>query len=361
MGAYGLQTFIWNNNLKSGLLLLGFPVLLILLLYALFLLYAGFTGTGAENVDPSVAMFVWAGDALAQSWPFALVGAGLWFAIAYAFYQVMIDASTGAHKVERREEPRLYNLLENLCISRGIKTPELRIIETDAMNAFATGLHEGQYSITVTRGLMQTLNDDELEAVLGHELTHIRNRDVRLLVIAVIFVGIFSFVAEIVFRGLWYSGGPGRAFSSSRSSNSSRREGNSGGGAALAIIVALALIAVAYGLAIVIRFAMSRQREYLADAGSVELTKNPDAMITALQKISGNADIKAPSEVREMFIENPHADFAGLFATHPPIEKRIEALEKYAGGRVVPAMQTASIQAAPAPSPDAPSKPGPWG
>ena len=104
---------------------------------------------------------------------------------------------------------------------------------------------------------------------------------------------------------------------------------NSGGGAVIAIIVALVIIAIAYALAIVIRFALSRRREYLADAGAVELTKNPDAMISALQKISGNAAVNAPSEVREMFIENPHADFASIFATHPPIEKRIEALAKY--------------------------------
>ncbi|MDX2277020.1 MAG: M48 family metallopeptidase [Hyphomonadaceae bacterium] len=341
MAAYGLQTHIWNNNWKSVLLMAGFPLLLLLLTYALFLLFAGASGVYVPGVDPELAPFIWAADSLVRAWPYALIGAGLWFAIAYAFYQNIIDAATGAKKVERREEPRLYNLLENLCISRGMKTPDLRIMETDGLNAFATGLHEGQYSITVTRGLVNALNDDELEAVLAHELTHIRNRDVRLLVIAVIFVGIFSFVGELAFRGLANGG-------VRRSSSSSRREG--GGG--LAIIVALVLIGVAYGLAIVIRFAMSRSREYLADAGSVELTKNPDAMISALQKISGNAFVNAPSEVREMFIENPHSDFASMFATHPPIEKRIEALARFAGGRVN-APVSAEIASKPAR--------GPWG
>src|SRR5262249_54463447 len=149
---------------------------------------------------------------------------------------------------------------ENLCISRGITMPALRIIETDGLNAFATGLHKGQYSITVTRGLMQTLNEEELEAVLAHELTHIQNRDVRLLVIAVVFVGIFSFVGEMAFRSLRFGAGG----SSSRRSSSSR---DSGGGAIIAIIVALVIIGIAYALAIVIRFALSRRREYLADAG----------------------------------------------------------------------------------------------
>ncbi|QGZ95311.1 M48 family metallopeptidase [Terricaulis silvestris] len=352
--AYGLQTHIWNNNGKTVLLMLGFPVLLLLLIYALFLGFAGLSGATAGS-GGTAGYFIWAGQALAQSWPFAIAGAILWFGIAYAFYQNIIDAATGAKPVERKVEPKLYNLLENLCISRGITMPSLRIIETDGLNAFATGLHKGNYSVTVTRGLMNTLTDEELEAVLAHELTHIRNADVRLLIIAVIFVGIFSFVGELAFRGLRfgaYGGG-----SSRRSSSSSDR---GGGGAIVAIVVAIAIIAIAYALAIVIRFALSRRREYLADAGAVELTKNPDAMISALQKISGNAAVNAPSEVREMFIENPHSDFASIFATHPPIEKRIEVLMKYAGGRVnAPA-------AAPPIAPTAPSarpqyRKGPWG
>ncbi len=340
MSAYGLQTHIWNNNSKTVLLMAGFPVLLLLLTYALFLLYAGLTGVTIGKSEIA-GPFVWAGDALARAWPYAIAGAILWFGIAYAFYQNIIDAATGARKVERTQEPQLYNLLENLCISRGITMPALRIMETDGLNAFATGLHEGQYSITVTRGLLNTLDDAELEAVLAHELTHIRNHDVRLLVIAVVFVGIFSFVGEVAFRSLWHTGG------GTSSRRSSSREG--GGGALIAIVVALVMIAIAYGLAIVIRFALSRRREYLADAGAVELTKNPDAMISALQKISGNAAVNAPSEVREMFIENPHSDFASLFATHPPIEKRIEALAKFAGGRVAP-VEAASAKGA-----------GPWG
>ncbi|MBX3510895.1 MAG: M48 family metallopeptidase [Hyphomonadaceae bacterium] len=345
MGAYGLQTHIWNNNWKTVLLMAGFPVLLTLLTYALFLLFAGFSGASI-GPDPIAGPFIWAADALAQAWPWAVAGAILWFGIAYAFYQNIIDAATGAKKVERTQEPKLYNLLENLCISRGITMPALRIMETGALNAFATGLHEGQYSITVTRGLMNTLNDEELEAVLAHELTHIRNCDVRLLVIAVVFVGIFSFIGELAFRGLFRSGV--RA-----GGGSSRRSSSSGGGAIIAIIVALVMIAIAYALAIVIRFALSRRREYLADAGAVDLTKNPDAMISALQKISGNAAVDAPAEVREMFIENPHADFTSLFATHPPIEKRIDALVRYAGGRV-----GADAAQAAAPSP---RKRGPWG
>lgn len=336
MGAYGLQTHIWSNNTKSVLLLAGFPVLLILLMYGLFLLFAGLaldSGIGGATSNP----FVWAGVQLGAAWPYALVGAGLWFAIAYAFYQSMIDAATGAHPVDRSDAPELYNLLENLCISRGIPMPSLRVMDTDALNAFATGLHKGQYAITVTRGLTERLERDELEAVLAHELTHIRNHDVRLLVIAVIFVGIFSFIGEMFFRGLRSFDGGGVRVRTSGSSSSD----NSGAAGAkiLAVVVALAIIAVSYALAVVVRFALSRRREYLADAGAVELTKNPDALIRALRKISDNPVVeRAPSEVREMFIENPHAEFGGLFATHPPIERRIAALVTYAAGRDGPGL-----------------------
>lgn len=346
--AYGLRTHIWNNALRSLFLLAGFPVLLVLLTYGLFL---GFAALAMADGAPISAPFVWAAQALVQAWPWALVAAAVWFGIAYLFYQSMLDASLGAHGVERTQEPRLYTLLENLCISRGLRTPTLRIIETDALNAYASGLHEGRYTVTVTRGLMQALDDAELEAVLAHELTHIRNKDARMLVIAVIFVGVFSFVFELIFRGLFRSGFGWSGGGGSRRSD--RNSGGGGGGAAIvALIVALACIALAYALAVVIRFTLSRNREFLADAGAVELTKDPDALIRALRKISGNAKLEnAPSEVREMFIENAAAGVTDLFATHPPIEKRIAALVTYAGGRDEGAP---AVAVAPPPR-------GPWG
>lgn len=331
MAAYGLQTHIWNNNLKSVLLLAGFPILLLMLTYGLFLLFAGLAGMG--DPDNLLGPFVWAAHEMTMAWPYALIGAGVWFAVAYAFHQIIIDASVGARSIDRKAAPDLYNTLENLCISRGITMPALRVIESDALNAFASGVHDKQYSITVTRGLINALSKEEMETVLAHELTHIRNSDVRMLVIAVIFVGIFSFLGELVFRGLIQGN-----WSSGRSSSSSGGRSKGSGGAVLAVIVALVLIALSYALAIIIRFSLSRRREYLADAGAVELTKNPDALISALRKISGNAEIKnAPAEVQEMFIENHRSGFADMFATHPPIEKRIAALTAFAGGRDAPA------------------------
>jgi heat shock protein HtpX len=324
MGAVGLRTHIWNNNLKSILLLAGFPFLLMLLAFAAALVL---TGMGGDTYSSGQGVMDLGADfsAAIDSWPtmalWSIIIAGIWFVIAWFGHQTMIDMATGAHSVTRQEEPELYNLLENLCISRGITMPKLKVIETDMMNAYASGLTDKQYTVTVTRGLMAKLNKAELEAVLAHELSHILNRDVRLLVISVIFVGIFSFVAQIVFRSLFWGGLGGR---------SSGRRGN----AALLMIIAIAIVAVAYFLAIAIRFALSRKREYMADAGAVELTRNPDAMISALEKISGHAEMdNAPDGVREMMIENPKAGFAGVFATHPPIEKRIEALVEFAGGQ----------------------------
>jgi heat shock protein HtpX len=288
--------------------------------------------------------------------PFVTVGTLLWMLIAYKFHQKMIDAVTGGHEITRMEQPRIYNLLENMCISRGIPMPKLKLIETDALNAFATGLNEKQYSISVTSALVDRLNDQELEAVLGHELTHIRNGDVRMLVIAVIIAGVISFFAEMVFRVLFRGGL--RLGSGSRRSN-----GKGSGGVVIAIVIAIAMIAIAWLLSIVIRFALSRKREYLADAGAVELTKNPDAMIMALRKIEGRGElVGATSAVMEMCVDNPRSGIADLFATHPSIDRRVEAIIRFAGGHDPGpiALEPPQVESeAQLPAPDQPGAPAP--
>src|SRR3954470_13843945 len=303
--AYGLYTHIQSNRRRSILLLIG----LFFLVYVM--VFAGALAAEAMSYDASLQWLVpraWI-DAVKAS-PFATIGTALWIFLAYRLNQSLVDMVTGGREVTRAEEPRLYNLLENLCISRGITMPKLKIIETPALNAFASGMNEKQYSVTVTSGLVQALDDAEIEAVLGHELTHIRNGDVRMLVIAVIIAGVISFFAEMFFRMFFYARWGGRS-----SSNDSDR-GKGGGG--IAIVIAIALIALAWFLSVVIRFALSRKREYLADAGSVELTKNPDAMISALRKIENRGDLEgATSGVMEMCIDNPRGGFENLFDTHP--------------------------------------------
>src|SRR5215813_4398341 len=328
MAAYGLYTHIQSNRRRSIALLIGLFVLVYVMVFAGALLAEALSAYHAYNPPPLEYLIQAAAFDFIPAFPFATIGAIIWIAIAYKFHQRMIDAVTGAQLVTRQEEPRLYNLLENLCISRGITMPTLRVADDEALNAFATGLNQKQYSITVTRGLMNALNDQEMEAVLGHELTHIRNGDVRMLVIAVVIAGAISFFGEMIFR-LFFQNAFYGGFR--------RRGGGDGdrkGGAGLAIIIAIALIVVAWILSIVIRFALSRQREYLADAGSVELTKNPDAMISALRKIEGRGELEgATSAVMEMCVDNPRSGFADLFATHPSIDSRVAALVKFAGGR----------------------------
>ena len=330
--AVGLKTHIWANNTRSILLLAGFPVLLVVILYGLQLVLMGFGvipnsgGTLGDDMALAASMLGW-------TVPTALIVAAIWFAISYFGSQAMIDAMTGAKKVERRDEPELYNLLENLSISRGLRTPTLRIIERPELNAYASGLHEGRYSVTVTRGLMGALDRDEMEAVLAHELTHVINKDVRTRVIASLFAGIISVMAELVFRGLFFSRG-GR--------------GNNKNAGPL-ILIGLAIAVIGFVLAAVIRMMLSRTREYVADAGAAELTKNPDAMISALRKVSGQSKLEAPDELRGMFLDNQEksAGFSGLFATHPPIEKRIDALVRFAGGRDLPPTPPAAATAVP--------------
>lgn len=317
--AYGLKTHVWNNNVRSVFLLIAFPILLLILAYALTLVFVNFTSGGASQ-----DVLLYSAQQIPVVAPMAFGAAGAWFVVAFLGHQAMISAATGSHSVSPSEEPRAYKMLENLSISRGQTMPKLKIIETPMMNAFASGIRDKNYTVTLTRGLMEGLDDEELEAVIAHELSHIRHKDVRVLIIAVIFVGIFAFVGEGVVRSL---------FRTNLSRSTTHRR--SGGGQSGAIIFfALALIALTYFFALLVRFSLSRKREYMADAGAVELTKNPDAMIRALEKISGRAEMNAPAEIMEMAIENPRTGFAGAFATHPPIEKRIEALVKYAGGRV---------------------------
>lgn len=366
--AYGLYSHIRANRLRSAFLLAGFVALLIALMFSFALLFEAF---GPGQYAPFDYILARAIEDLKRGWPIGVGAAGLWFVIAYLFHQKMIDFATGAAAISRRESPRLYNLLENLCISRGVPIPALQIVESDALNAYASGLREGQYKIAVTRGLLMNLTDPEIEAVLAHELTHIRNRDVQLMVIAVIFAGIFAFAADLAIRRWDFPFG----FSPHRPST--REDDRRESGAGLAILIALLIIVLSWGASMLIRFAISRTREYLADAGSAELTKNPDAMISALRKIEAHSVIPTmPSRMHAFFIESPAMrPETGWLATHPSVDDRIQALVDYAGGQNLPVTpiaaddrfapleppQESSFLPKDGRNPLDPSEPGPWG
>lgn len=368
MQAFGLYTHIRSNKIRSGFLLAGLFLLVYVMVFAGALIIEAFS----FDEPPLDVMLSRAFRDLVTAFPWATIAALAWLFIAYRFNRGIIALATGARPVTRQDEPKLYQLLENLCISRGLPMPRLYVMDSPVLNAFASGMTEKQYAVTVTRGLMDALDDQEMEAVLAHELTHIRNGDVRMMVIAVVIAGVVSFFGELLFRGLTrMSFGSARMRTSSppssSSSSSSGGDRKGGGGAAFAaILIAVALIALSWLLSQVIRFALSRSREYLADAGAVELTKNPDAMIAALLKIEGRGELpSAPSAVMEMCIDNPRSGFADLFATHPPIAARVDRLVRFAGGRMpeLPpappqgAIPDASVGEGSGESPPA----GPWG
>jgi heat shock protein HtpX len=337
MSVLGLTTYRWNNNVKSIILLTLFPLLLLTLLGGIFYAY-GFINTDPTSGTVNPYLFSSFGlnpilqtaspadlalSAIVAWWPIIVGIAAIWTLIGYLFNDAIIHMATGAKQVERREAPKLYNILENLCVSRGMVMPKLYIIDTPELNAYASGIDEKSFAITVTRGILESLNDSEMEAVLAHELTHIINRDCRLLIVAIVFTGMISFIAQMLWRSMRIS-----------MYTRTDRENRKGGNMAVMMIIAGIAMAIGYMLAMLLRFALSRRREYMADAGSVELTKNPEALIHALQKISGHADMPdVPSEVRQLFIENPPSffDMGGLFGTHPSIENRIRVLQQLGG------------------------------
>jgi heat shock protein HtpX len=315
--AIGLKTHIWNNNLRSLVILATYPLIMLGMLWALgAVMGAGVNHSGAA-VDPVTLgnQFVY------NYWPILISVVAIWFTVSWFFQTNMIRMVAHSNPVTRKDEPELYNLLENLCISRGIKMPHLEIIESHARNAFASGVSDKSYAITVTRGLLASLQPDEVEAVLGHELTHIMNRDVRLLMVCVIFTGMIGFTAQMLWSNLRYS------MILPRGNSGHGRRGNS----MVLYFAILAILAVGYLASLLARFGLSRSREFMADAGAIELTRNPDAMMRALLRISGRDHIpQATDDIALMCIENS-VPFMGLFATHPPIEKRIAAISQTTG------------------------------
>ncbi|MDZ4809038.1 MAG: M48 family metallopeptidase [Bacteroidota bacterium] len=306
----GLDKQIRKNNFNSVLLLIAFPALLLAMLYAIVYFLQKEHGT-----DPNTLFL--------QSAPAVLGGVGVWFLIAWAGHSTFIRMATGSKTLDRTENKRVYNLVENICISQGMTMPKVYIIEDDSLNAFASGINNRSYSVSLSRGIINKLDDDELEGVIAHEITHIKNRDVRLLIVSIIFVGIFAFLAELAFRSLRFAG----------SGKKSKDSKGSGG----IILIAIVVTAIAYFISILLRFGISRKREYLADAGAAEITKKPYALANALRKISGDPLIEAVEsrDVAQLFIDNPKpsvhksASWDNMFATHPPIEKRIELLEQF--------------------------------
>ena len=314
MKVVGLQTHICDNNLKSIFLLTVFPLLIGVLVYLACLILA-IAGESKDILYDSIS-FTFA------SMLFVIPAILVWFSIAFAFNKQIINAMTKSKGLERTDNPKIYNIVENLCISRGLPVPSIQVIEDESLNAFASGLSPRDSAITFSRGILNKLSDQEIEAVAAHELTHIINKDVRLMVVSIIFVGIIQTIADLIVRVNIKSNGK-----------------DSGSLAMVILLIKLIAFVLGFFVSVIVQLAISRKREFLADAGSVELTKTSEYLISALTKIDQDPRIEAVENrsVAQMFFDNPLANKNGkvnfidkMFMTHPSMDERIAALRMVA-------------------------------
>ncbi|MFM9938915.1 MAG: M48 family metalloprotease [Hyphomicrobiaceae bacterium] len=262
--------------------------------------------------------------------PYVALGTVAWIAISLALSGLLINWSSGCRVVRPGTEPRLERILANLCKKAGMDVPKLGIIESNELNAFATGLCKSQHLVAVTEGLANRLTDEEIEAVMAHELAHIKHRDVFLGLIAAAVAGGLALLAEVLFFLLVRTICAAMRLGGGGDEND---EGGGGIGAWVAMLIGFVFVLFAGFITTLVGFALSRAREYLADAGAVEMTGNAAAMASALEKISEGSDIGAPAGVMQLCIDRP-PPFLGLFSTHPPIEERIRAVKAMRGPAV---------------------------
>lgn len=333
----GMHTQIMRNNRLTIMLLISFPVIILGMVWV-FLALVNYFGNGYYDQYGNIVHQL---DAATVNYyfmntiPWVIVGVGIWFTIAYFANTAMVRAATGARPLTRKENPKIYNIVENLCMTCNMDMPKINIVDDPQLNAFASGMDKKSYTVTLTTGIIDRLNDDELAGVIAHELTHIRNHDTRLLITSIIFVGIvstiMSLVIQMMYNAFWFGG------LSSRSSDDEDNRGNGLSMIAVFIIGALCC-AVAYFFTLLTRFAISRKREYMADAGGAELCGNPLALASALRKISGDPGLNnvKRDDIAQLFIIHPQHFapgmmnfFNSLFSTHPDTKKRIEILKQF--------------------------------
>ncbi len=316
----------------SVLLLLLFPLIILVTVWG-FLALVNYFGNSSYDASGQLIRQLDIATVNAyflQTLPWVVGIVGVWFAIAYFANASMVSRAVRSRPLERRENPRVYNIVENLCMTCNMEMPAINIVNDQQLNAFASGINSKSYAVTLTTGMLDLLDDDELAGVIGHELTHIRNRDTRLLITSIIFVGIISTVMSLIVRTMyhvmWTGGG--------------RREKDKGGLSVFFIVLLVGIVccAIAYFFTSLTRFAISRKREYMADAGGAELCGNPLALASALKKISNNPGLDHVNreDVAQLFIVHPDemnsgllGFMSGLFSTHPDTQKRIEILEQF--------------------------------
>ena len=251
----------------------------------------------------------------------AFLFSGIISFFSYYYSDQFILAVSGAKPIEKKDNPQLYNTVENLCIGDGVPLPKIYIMNEQAPNAFATGRNPSHAVVCVTQGLLNRLDHAELEGVIAHELSHVKNYDTRLMSIVVILVGVVALLADMFLRSMWFSGGR----------RSSRDEGN---GQSIFLLIGIVLAILSPIIATLIQLAVSRKRELLADASGALLTRYPEGLASALEKIARDPTplYAANNATAHLYIMNPFKGkdqknwFSGLFDTHPPIEERIKIL-----------------------------------
>jgi heat shock protein HtpX len=274
------------------------------------------------------AVLVVLGYLLGMYWGNAYVGLGLAVGIAVimslsAYYNgaKMVLAMSRAKRIEKRDHPQLFNVVEELAIAGGLPTPAIYIIDDSAPNAFATGRDPEHAAVAITTGLLEKLSRDELQGVMAHELSHVGNRDILFATMVGIMVGSIVLISDFFLRSMIWGGGRRRSRSSNR-----------GGGQGLLVLVALVFAILAPIFAKLLQLAVSRQREYLADASAAKLTRYPEGLASALEKIAGDREVLevANRATQHLYIVNPIKPFEkrakSLFSTHPPLEERVARL-----------------------------------
>lgn len=302
---------IRSNNIKTALLVLAFPLIFIALIFLFTWIVVPVDQALETTVSVAIPTFI---------------ACLVWLLISWAFGDAMMLNSAHAHEIHD-DDPKsreIFRSVENVAIAAGLPTPRVYIIDDDSMNAFATGRTPRDASVALTRGIIKKLNRTELEGVIAHEMAHIGNRDIRLDMLLITGVGVTVFAADIILRAAIY----GNAGSDNDNKNS---------GAAVLMMVWLAFMVFNLIITPLLRMAVSRNREYAADATGAQITRNPRALADALRKITTDSRVECLDKVKSMSavcIANPGGPrefISSLMATHPPVEKRIERLESMAG------------------------------
>jgi len=272
--------------------------ILLLIIVFLILIFVGYIISQIIRTDFFIFATLW------------IVGSITYLIISYYNSDKIALISVNAKEAEPQRYRQLYNLVEGLCLASGLPMPKIYIMESDMINAFATGRDEKHSAICVTTGALKKLNKQELEGVLAHELSHIRNYDIRFVTLVAVLVGIISILSQFFIRSLWWGG-------------RDKDKGNT-----ILFVSGILLAIIAPIVVKLVQLAISRKREFMADAGSVEITRYPQGLVSALKKIKNDRPENISPAIAPLFFSDPLKQrIINLFNTHPPLEKRIEVLE----------------------------------